>query len=77
MPVEMPMYTIDADRLTIRDMMTLSTAGTAGDMTAVLPILEKCVITDDGRKVEDLPATHLRIIVKALTDKLSGSDSGN
>jgi hypothetical protein len=71
------MYTIDADRLTIRDMMTLGTAGTAGDMVAILPILEKCVVTNDGRKVEDLPATHLRIIVKALTEKLSGTDSGN
>ena len=49
----MSLYTIDADRLTIRDMMTLSTAGTAGNMAAVLPILEKCVVTDDGRMVEE------------------------
>ena len=73
----MSLYTIDADRLTIRDMMTLSSAGTAGDMTAILPILEKCVVTDDGRKVEDLPAKHLKIIIEALTKKLNGTDSGN
>lgn len=73
----MSLYTIDADRLTIRDMMTLSKAGTAGDMTAILPILEKCVIIDDGRNVEDLPAKHLRIIIEALTKKLNGTDSGN
>jgi len=73
----MSLYTIDADLLTIRDMMTLSKAGSAGDMTAILPILDKCVVTDDGRKVEDLPAKHLRIIIDALTKKLSGTDSGN
>ena len=71
------MYTIDADRLTIRDMMTLSKAGNAGDIEGVLPILEKCVITDDGRKVEELPAKHLKAITEALTKKLSGADSGN
>jgi len=71
------MYTIDADRLTIRDMMTLSKAGASGDLDHILPILEKCVITTDGRKVEELPATHLKAIVKALTEKLSGNDSGN
>lgn len=73
----MSLYTIDVDRLTIRDMMTLSIAGTAGDMTTILPILEKCVITDDGRKVEDLPGKHLKIIIEALTKKLNGTDSGN
>lgn len=73
----MSLYTIDADRLTIRDMMTLSSAGTAGDMIAVLPILEKCVVTDDGRKVEELPAKHLKIIIEALTKKLNGTESGN
>ena len=73
----LPMYTIYEDRLTIRDMMTLSTAGTAGNMAAVLPILEKCVVTDDGRMVEELPAKHLKIIIEALTKKLNGTDSGN
>jgi hypothetical protein len=43
----------------------------------MLPILEKCVVTDDGRKVEDLPARHLKLITEALTKKLSGTDSGN
>jgi hypothetical protein len=73
----MSLYTIDADRLTIRDMMTLSKLGPSGDLEGILPILEKCVITDDGRKVEELPARHLRLITDALTKKLSGTDSGN
>jgi hypothetical protein len=71
------MYTIDADRLTIRDMMTFAKVGPSGDIEAMLPILEKCVTTDDGRRVEDLPARHLKLITEALINKLSGTDSGN
>jgi hypothetical protein len=71
------MYTVNADLLTIRDMMTLAKVGPSGDIEAMLPILEKCVVTDDGRKVEELPARHLKLITEALTKKLSGTDSGN
>lgn len=69
------MYTIDADKVTIRDMVTLQK--NSGDIEAVLPILRKCVIVDDGREVDDLPARHLRVIATTLVKKLSGDDLGN
>lgn len=69
------MYTIDADKITIRDMIALSKAG--GDIESALPILRKCVITDDGRDVEDLPARHLRLIMQALMKRLSDDSLGN
>lgn len=69
------MYTIDADKLTIRDTITLQKSG--GDIETVLPILRKCVTVDDGRDIEDLPAKHLRIIVEAISKKLSDDRLGN
>lgn len=69
------MYTIDADKVTIRDMVTLQK--NSGDIEAVLPILRKCVVVDDGREVDDLPARHLRVIATTLVKKLSGDDLGN
>lgn len=69
------MYTIDADKVTIRDMVTLQK--NSGDIEAVLPILRKCVIVDDGREVDDLPARHLRVIATTLVKKLSGDELGN
>ena len=60
------MYTIDADKLTIRDTITLQKSG--GDIETVLPIL---------RDIEDLPAKHLRLIVEAISKKLSDDRLGN
>lgn len=71
------MYTINEDNLTIRDLMTLSKAGKADDIESIIVLLEKCVVTDDGRKVEELPAKHLRLIVNAMTKRLAGTDLGN
>lgn len=67
------MYTIDADQVTIRDLMTLQKSGS--DLEAILPILQKCVVTDDGRPVADLPATHLRKLITALVKRLSTDDT--
>lgn len=69
------MYTIDADKVTIRDLITLQKSG--GDIDAVMPILRKCVTVDDGREVDDLPAKHLRMISQALLKRISGDDLGN
>lgn len=69
------MYTIDADKVTIRDMVTLQKQ--SGDIEAILPILRKCVIVDDGRIVDDLPARHLRAIATTLMKRLNGDDLGN
>ena len=69
------MYTIDADKVTIRDLIALQKSG--GDIDAVMPILRKCVTVDDGRDIDDLPAKHLRLIVQALMKRVQGDDSGN
>lgn len=69
------MYTVDAEKITIRDLIALQKSG--GDIEAVMPILRKCVTVDDGREIDDLPAKHLRIIVQALMKRVQGDDSGN
>lgn len=69
------MYTIDADKVTIRDLIALQKSG--GDIDAVMPVLRKCVTVDDGREVDDLPAKHLRLITQALMKRLQGDDLGN
>jgi hypothetical protein len=69
------MYTIDADKVTIRDLIALQKSG--GDIDAVMPILRKCVTVDDGRDIDDLPAKHLRLIVQALMKRVQGDDLGN
>jgi hypothetical protein len=74
MPEGSIMYTIDADKLTIRDAINLQKAGTSGDIEQAMPILRKCVIVDDGRDLEDLPARHLRIIMQELSKRL-GADA--
>jgi len=68
-------YTIDADKVTIRDLIALQKSG--GDIDAVMPILRKCVTVDDGRDIDDLPAKHLRLIVQALMKRVQGDDVGN
>jgi hypothetical protein len=69
------MYTVDADKVTIRDLIALQKSG--GDIDAVMPILRKCVTVDDGREVDDLPAKHLRLITQALMKRVQGDDVGN
>ncbi len=69
------MYTIDADKLTIRDAINLQKAGTSGDIEQAMPILRKCVTVDDGRDLEDLPAKHLRLILQAINKHLSADAS--
>ena len=75
MPRRCHVYTIDADKVTIRDLIALQKSG--GDIDAVMPILRKCVTVDDGREVDDLPAKHLRLIVQALMKRVQGDDVGN
>lgn len=69
------MYTIDADRLTIRDLIAMQKA--SGDIAEQLPILRKCVIIDGGGDIEDLPAKHLRIISQTLLKRISDDSLGN
>lgn len=69
------MYTVDADKITIRDAIALQNS--KGDTEVILPILRKCVTVDDGRDIEDLPAKHFRLILKAINERMSGNDVGN
>lgn len=69
------MYTIDADKLTIRDVIAMQKS--SGDIESLLPILKKCVTTDDGRDVDDLPAKHLRIISQTIVKQMQGDSLGN
>lgn len=69
------MYTVDADVLTIRDAIALQKA--SGDIELLVPILRKCVKTDDGRDIEDLPAKHLRTISQSIIKHLQGDSLGN
>ena len=66
------MYSIDATKLTIRDVANLVKAGQGNDLDALLPIMNKCVMVDDGRKAEDLPANHLAQIISAIVSRVSG-----
>ena len=70
-------YTINQDALTIRDVMTWAKAAKNADTDILMTLMEKCVITSDGSKMEDLPARHLKLIVAAITKEFSGTDSGN
>jgi hypothetical protein len=65
-------YTVDIKRLTIRDMATLQRASTQGlELSTILPILNRIVITDDGSSAEDLPYEHLEQILLAVGERIS------
>lgn len=65
-------YTVDIKRLTIRDMATLQHAGANGlDLSTILPILNRIVITDDGTSAEDLPFDHLEQILEQVAQRIT------
>jgi hypothetical protein len=70
-------YTINQDALTIRDVMTWAKAAKTEDIETLMTLMDKCVITSDGSKMEELPARHLKLIITAITKEFSGTDSGN
>lgn len=61
-------YTIDADKITIGDLIALQTVGS--DMHAQIDILKKAVIVEGG-KFEDIPAKHFRKIIQAIVSELN------
>jgi hypothetical protein len=69
------MYSIDATKLTIRDVANLVKAGQSNNLDALLPIMNKCVLVEDGRKAEDLPASHLAQIITAIVTRVSGEQN--
>jgi len=66
-------YTIDADQITIRDLIALQTAG--NDNARQIDILKKAVIVEGG-EFEDIPARHFKKIISAILAELS-PDVGN
>ena len=69
------MYSIDASKLTIRDVANLVKAGKENDIDGMVPIMNKCVLVEDGRKAEDLPASHLAQIITAIVTRVSGEQN--
>jgi hypothetical protein len=69
------MYSIDASKLTIRDVANLVKAGKENDIDGMVPIMNKCVMVEDGRKAEDLPASHLAQIITAIVTRVSGDQN--
>ena len=70
-------YTIDDSNLSIRDVMTLRKAGVSGDMDTILGILNRIVITPDGKKCEDLNHRHLQEIVSKVISVTNGVEVPN
>ena len=66
-------YTIDADKITIRDLIALQNVG--NDSAKQIDILKKAVIVEGG-EFEDIPARHFKKIVAAILSELS-PDVGN
>jgi hypothetical protein len=63
------MYTINKRKISIRDVGILIEAQKTIDIMAMLPILEKCVSTDDGTPVSELPFDKLADIIAAIIDR--------
>lgn len=76
MPITMttPQYTVNADALTIRDVIAIQNAG--GDISALMPIYAKCIELPEGMDVLDLPAKHLKVIAQAIVKEMT-ADMGN
>ena len=70
-------YTIDDGNLTIRDVMNLRKAGVSGDTDAILDILNRIVITPDGKKCEDLNHRHLQEIIRQVLAVTNGAEVPN
>jgi hypothetical protein len=69
-----PQYTINVQKLSIRDVIALQNAG--ADIGAQMPIYAKCLNLPEGFDVLDLPATHLKVIAQAIVKEMT-SDMGN
>jgi hypothetical protein len=76
MPITMttPQYTVNADNLTIRDIIAIQNAN--GDIGALMPIYAKCIELPEGMDVLDLPAKHLKAIAQAIVKEMT-ADMGN
>ena len=70
-------YTIDVDRLTIRDLLAFEKARTSGNIEDVMHLFEKCLVLSDGVTIYDLPARHFRPIIDAILGEMAGDKLGN
>lgn len=70
-------YTIDVDRLDIRDLIAFEKARSSGNIEDILPLFEKCLVLASGVTIYDLPARHFRPIVDAIVSEMAGDKMGN
>jgi hypothetical protein len=68
------MYTIHRNKLSIKDVAMLTRAARTGDIVEMLPIIEKCVTTEDGSPASDLPFEHFSAIVDKILQRLQYQD---
>jgi len=68
------MYTINKTKLSIRDVAQLQKSAKSGEIHEMLPIIEKCVSTEDGSPASDLPFEHFNAIVEKILARLQFQD---
>jgi hypothetical protein len=65
------MYVINQRKLSIRDVAALQNAAKTNDITTLLPLIEKCVTTEDGSPASELPFEHFNQIIEKILQRLS------
>jgi len=68
------MYTINRTKLSIEDVAILQRSARTGDISEMLPIIEKCVTTEDGSPARQLPFEHFNAIVTKILQRLQYQD---
>ena len=65
------MYVINSRKLSIRDVAALQTAAKTNDISTLIPIIEKCVTTEDGSPASELPFEHFSAIIDKILARLN------
>jgi hypothetical protein len=68
------MYTINRTKLSIKDVANLQRSARTSDISEMLPIIEKCVTTEDGSPASELPFEHFNAIVDKILQRLQYQD---
>jgi hypothetical protein len=65
------MYVINSRKLSIRDVAALQAAAKTSDISTLIPIIEKCVTTEDGSPASELPFEHFNAIIEKILLRLN------
>ena len=60
------MYVINSRKLSIGDVAALQLASKTNDISALIPLIEKCVTTEDGSPAAELPFEHFNAIIEKI-----------